>query len=129
MITAYLKNYRQSPRKVRLVANLVRGKQVEKALTVLNFLDKKASHPMKKLLESAIANAKANFNIEKAGLIVKELRVDGGVVMKRRMPRARGSAFPIKKRTSNILLVLAEKPTNNEQLTTNNKKKERSKTS
>lgn len=107
MIIASLKNYRQSPRKMRGVANLVRGKSVENALNTLNFLSKKASDPLYTLLQSAIANAKNNFNIEKEGLIIKELRVDSGYVLKRRMPRARGSASPIHKRTSHVMLVLA----------------------
>ena len=110
MITASLKNYRQSPRKVRGVANLVKGKTVEQALNTLNFLSKKAADPLYGLLLSAIANAKNNFNIEKEGLMIKEFRVDSGYILKRRMPRARGSAFPINKRTSHVLLVLAPKP-------------------
>lgn len=110
MINASLKNYRQSPRKVRLVANLIKGKSVEQALNTLNFLNKKASNPIYTLLSSAIANAKNNFNIEKDILIIKELRVDTGYTLKRRMPRARGSAYPINKRTSNISMVLAKKP-------------------
>ncbi len=110
MITASLKNYRQSPRKVRSVANLVRGKSVEHALNTLSFLSKKAADPLHGLLVSAVANAKHNFNIEKEGLVVKELRVDAGYVLKRSMPRARGSASPIHKRTSHVLLVLAPKP-------------------
>ncbi len=110
MITASLKNYRQSPRKVRSVANLVRGKSVDQALNTLNFLSKKAADPLYGLLLSAIANAKNNFKIEKEGLIIKEIRVDAGYILKRRMPRARGSAFPINKRTSHVNLVLAPKP-------------------
>jgi large subunit ribosomal protein L22 len=110
MITASLKNYRQSPRKVRSVANLVKGKTVEQALNTLNFLSKKAADPLHALLMSAIANAKNNFNIEKDALMIKELRVDSGYILKRRMPRARGSASPINKRTSHVLLVLAPKP-------------------
>jgi large subunit ribosomal protein L22 len=109
MITASLKNYRQSPRKVRSVANLVRGKSVEQALNTLDFLSKKASSPLHALLMSAIANAKNNFNIEKDNLVIKELRVDSGVVLKRRMPRARGNSYPINKRTSHVMLVLAPK--------------------
>jgi large subunit ribosomal protein L22 len=109
MITASLKNYRQSPRKVRSVANLVRGKSVEQALNTLDFLSKKASNPLHALLMSAIANAKNNFNIEKDNLVIKELRVDSGVVLKRRMPRARGNSYPINKRTSHVMLVLAPK--------------------
>ncbi len=106
MITASLKNYRQSPRKVRTVANLVRGKSVENALNTLSFLSKKAADPLYILLMSAIANAKNNFQIEKDILVVKELRVDAGKVLKRRMPRARGNSYPINKRTSHVSLVL-----------------------
>jgi large subunit ribosomal protein L22 len=107
MITASLKNYRQSPRKVRSVANLVKGKTVNQAIGTLNFINKKAGDPLLGLLNSAIANAKNNFQIERDMLMIKELRVDGGVILKRRMPRARGTAYPINKRTSHVHLVLA----------------------
>jgi len=105
---AFLKNYRQSPRKVRLVAGLIRGKNVDKALVELDFLAKGASVPMRKLLLSAVANAK-NQGIDKETLIIKELRVDKGIVMKRIMPAAMGSAHRINKRTSHVTLVLGEK--------------------
>ncbi len=107
MIKASLTNFRQSPRKVRSVANLVRGKSVVNALNTLNFLSKKAADPLYSLLQSAIANAKNNHSIEKEGLMIKELRVDGGVTLKRSMPRARGSASRINKRSSHVLMVLA----------------------
>lgn len=106
MITAKLNNYRQSPRKVRLVTNLVKGKKVEEAKSTLSFLVKRASKPLTDLVDSAIANASHNFNISSDQLFVKEFRVDGGVVLKRRMPRARGMAYPIKKRTSHIFIEL-----------------------
>ncbi|MFA6274069.1 MAG: 50S ribosomal protein L22 [Candidatus Paceibacterota bacterium] len=105
---AFLKNYRQSPRKVRLVAGLIKGKDVSEAIAQLNFLAKRAGDPVKKLLMSAIANAK-QVGIEKENLMIKELRVDKGIVMKRMMPAAMGSAHRINKRTSHITLVLAEK--------------------
>ncbi len=107
MIKASLTNFRQSPRKVRSVANLVRGKSVVSALNTLNFLNKKGADPLFVLLQSAIANAKNTYNLEKEGLMIKELRVDTGVTLKRRMPRARGTAYPINKRCSHVLLVLA----------------------
>ncbi|HEY4494656.1 MAG TPA: 50S ribosomal protein L22 [Candidatus Paceibacterota bacterium] len=110
MINASLNNFRQSPRKVRSVANLVRGKSVIDAMNTLNFLNKKASDPLYTLLQSAIANAKNNYNMEKEGLMIRDLRVDVGSTLKRRMPRARGTAYPINKRTSHILLVLAPIP-------------------
>ena len=105
---AFLKNYRQAPRKVRLVAGLVKGKSVEQALVELDFLAKRAGFPIKKLLLSAIANAK-QVGIEKENLFIKELRVDKGIVMKRMMPAAMGTGHKINKRTSHVTLVLAEK--------------------
>ena len=109
LVTAQLNNYRQSPRKVRLVASLVKGKSVEKALTVLSFTTKEASGPLAKLVQSAVRNAKNNFNIEKEALTIKDFRVDKGSTLKRSMPRARGSANPIRKRTSHVILVLESK--------------------
>lgn len=104
-VKASLSNYRQSPRKVRLVANLVRGRKVKEAVAELGFLAKRASEPVKKLIESAVANAK-HLSIPSEDLYIKEIRVDQGVVLKRSMPRARGRAFQILKRSSHILLVL-----------------------
>ena len=106
MITARLNDYRQSPRKVRLVANLVKGKKIEDAKNTLNFLIKRAAKPLSDLIDSAVANASHNFNIPVEKLFVKEFRVDEGVVLKRRMPRARGMAYPINKRTSHVFVVL-----------------------
>jgi len=105
---AFLKNYRQSPRKVRLVADLIKGKGVTEALLELDFLAKRASAPIKKLLVSAVSNAK-NMGKDQDSLIVKELRVDKGIVMKRMMPRAMGRASRINKRTSHVTLQLGEK--------------------
>jgi len=106
MITARLNDYRQSPRKVRLVANLVKGKKIEDVKNTLAFLIKRASKPIADLVDSAVANASHNFNITADQLYVKEFRVDEGVVLKRRMPRARGMAYPINKRTSHIFIQL-----------------------
>jgi large subunit ribosomal protein L22 len=105
---ATLRNYRQSPRKVRLVADLVRGKRVEDALITLTFAGKRASKPLEKLLASAVANAK-NASLDLDKLVVKEIRVDGGAILYRRRPRSRGMANPIRKRTSHINIVLVEK--------------------
>ena len=105
---AFLKNYRQSPRKVRLVASLVKGKSVADAIAQLNFLAKRAGLPIKKLLLSAVANAK-NMGIEMENLIIKELRVDKGITMKRMMPAAMGTGHRINKRTSHLNILLAEK--------------------
>jgi large subunit ribosomal protein L22 len=104
---AYLKNYRQSPRKVRLLADLVRGKSVERALSELSFMPKRAAGPLKKLIESAVANAEHNFNAKKEDLIVKEITVDSGVTLKRWRPRAFGRASSIHKHTSNVFVRLA----------------------
>ncbi|MDO8594761.1 MAG: 50S ribosomal protein L22 [bacterium] len=107
---AILNNYRQSPRKMRLVVSAVKGKTVKEAQVMLSLMPKIATVPLRKLLESAIANAKENNKISDAGaLVIKDFRVDGGVVLKRSMPRAHGSAYQILKRTSKVTLVLAER--------------------
>jgi large subunit ribosomal protein L22 len=105
---AVLKNYRQSPRKVRLLADLVRGKRVPQALQALSFMNKRASEPVTKLIQSAAANAKQKGeDVEK--LFIKSIAVDKGIVLKRFMPRARGSAAQILKRTSHIVVELGSK--------------------
>jgi len=108
-ITAKLNDYRQSPRKVRLVAGLIRGKKAEAAIDLLTVTVKRASDPMIALLKSAIANAKNNFSLNAEDLFVKSLTVDNGAILYRRMPRARGVAYPIRKRVSKITLVLGVK--------------------
>ena len=106
---AILNNYRQSPRKMRLVANAVKGKSVVEAQAILSFMPKAATVPLKKLLDSAVANAKENQKVTDAGtLVIKDFRVDPGAVLKRSMPRAHGSAYQILKRTSKVTLVLGE---------------------
>ncbi len=105
---AFLYNYRQSPRKVRLVANLIKGKNAEVALTELNFLAKRSGLPLRKMLQEAIANAK-NMGVDKEHLFVKEFTVDKGVTLRRMMPAAMGSGHRINKRTSNLALILAER--------------------
>ncbi len=102
---AVLKNYRQSPRKVRLIAGLVRGKKVKDALATLQFVEKRAAEPFAKVIRSAVANAtQAGANPD--NLIIKKVAVDKGTVIKRHMPRARGSASPINKRNSHITVEL-----------------------
>ncbi len=105
---AFLKNYRQSPRKVRLVADLIKGKRVSEAFTQLQNLPKRAALPIEKLLASAVANAKS-AGIVTEDLYLANITVNEGIVMKRSMPRARGSASRINKRTSHIMLTLIEK--------------------
>jgi large subunit ribosomal protein L22 len=105
---AILKNYRQSPRKVRLVADVIRGKKVSQALAMLKFVDKRAALPFAKVVESAVANAvQAGKSPEK--LFIKSVAVDKGTVLKRFTPRARGSASRINKRSSHISVILGEK--------------------
>lgn len=106
---AYLKNYAQSPRKVRLVAGLIKGKNVGDAISELNFLTKRAADPILKLLKSAAANAKANEGIDMDSLIVKNVLVDKGLVMRRVERKARGSANILHKRMSNIEIILDTK--------------------
>jgi len=103
---AILRSYRQAPRKVRLVANLIKGKTVPRALVELDVLPKRASGPMKKLLMSAVANAKENDGIDLVDLFVKEVRVDQGTILKRSMPKSHGTAHPIHKHTSHIMIEL-----------------------
>jgi large subunit ribosomal protein L22 len=105
---AFLKNYRQSPRKVRLVAELIKSKRVADAILILDTLPKRASGPVQTLLASAIANAK-QAGIEIDNLFVENVTVNKGIVLKRSMPRARGSASRINKRTSHVMLTLIEK--------------------
>lgn len=105
---ATLKNYRQSPRKVRLLADLVRGKEVQKALATLAFVNKRAAGPFAKLIRSAEANALQN-GAKPGTLVIKSVAVDKGTVFRRFMPRARGSASPINKRNSHITVELVQK--------------------
>ncbi len=105
---AFLKNYRQSPRKVRLVTDSIKGKRVSEAFQHLSFLPKRASLPIRKLLMSAVSNAK-QAGANEDNLFVSSVTVNKGIVMKRSMPRARGSASRINKRTSRVVLTLTEK--------------------
>lgn len=102
---ATLKNYRQSPRKVRLLADLVRGKQVSEALAMLSFVNKRAAEPFAKVLKSAIANA-AQKGADAQKLFITDVTVNKGTVFQRFMPRARGSASPINRRNSHITIEL-----------------------
>lgn len=106
---AILKNYRQSPRKVRLVAKSVVGKSVTAASLILSFMPKRSADPIKKLIDSAAANAKTNGGASIEDLIVRSIEVNKGVTLKRMRPRARGSGYPINKRTSHVVVTLASK--------------------
>ncbi len=103
---AELATYNQSPRKVRLVTDMVKGKKVEEALNALSFLPKRASLPIAKLIKSAVANAKANGEDEKA-LRIADIRVDSAGMLVRFMPRAMGRAAPIRKRRSRVIVELS----------------------
>ncbi|WP_062062060.1 50S ribosomal protein L22 [Aquimarina longa] len=107
---AKLNNCPTSPRKMRLVADLVRGEKVEKALHILRFNPKEASRRLEKLLLSAIANWQAkneDASIEDADLFVKEIRVDGGSMLKRLRPAPQGRAHRIRKRSNHVTIVVA----------------------
>ncbi len=104
---AKLRNYRQAPRKVRLVADTIRGKKVADALQSLAFLNKRSSVSFSKLLKSAVANAKQSGKGEK-NLFVKEVTVDKGITFRRYLRHAR-KVFPLKKETSHISITLGEK--------------------
>lgn len=106
---AKLNNCPTSPRKMRLVADLVRGEKVERALQILKFSSKEASRKLEKLLLSAIANWQAkneDASIEDAELFVSEIRVDGGAMLKRLRPAPQGRAHRIRKRSNHVTLVL-----------------------
>jgi len=107
-VIAKLRYLRIAPRKVRLVADLIRGKTVEEAQTILSFATKKAAQPLLKLLNSAIANAKHNFQLDPTNLYISKILVDEGPKYKRWMPRARGAVSEIQKKTSHVTLVLDE---------------------
>lgn len=107
-VKAKLKYLRIAPRKVRLVADLVRGKSVEEAQTILDFSIKRAATPLGKLLKSAIANAKSTSGLEGSNLYISKITVDEGPKLKRWRARSRGQAFEIQKKTSHINLVLSE---------------------
>ncbi|KKR07330.1 MAG: 50S ribosomal protein L22 [Parcubacteria group bacterium GW2011_GWC1_39_29] len=102
-------NLRLAPRKVRAVVNLIRGKGVNEALDQLEFLIRRPSSPVIKLVKSAIANAENNFHLVRENLFIKEIKVDEGVKLKRFMPRGFGRASTIQKKTSHITLVLDER--------------------
>jgi large subunit ribosomal protein L22 len=104
---AELNNYRQAPRKVRLVADLVRGQKVPVALAQLQFLPKRAAAPVAKLINSAVANAlQLTPGATPENFKIKTISVNGGQTLKRMMPRARGSGNRINKRTSRLALTL-----------------------
>ena len=108
-INAQLKYAHIAPRKMRLVADMVRGRNTSDAEIVLNGLIKRSAGPVLKLLKSAVANAVHNFQLDESGLYVKDIKVNGGPVAKRMMPRAFGRGATIRKRTSHVVMVLEQR--------------------
>ncbi len=102
------KTVRYTPRKVRLVLDLVRGKSVDEAMAILKFMPNHAATAVAKVVKSATANATHNFQLNEKALYVKECYANEGVVMKRFMPRAKGNAAQILKRTSHITVVVSD---------------------
>ena len=108
-VKASLKFVRVGDQKARTVANMIRGKSVNDAIRILTYQNKKAATMIKKLVESAVANAEKKEVIDVDNLFVKTIMVDKGPFMKRYQPRAQGRAFVIKKKSSHINLVLDER--------------------
>ena len=100
---------RIAPRKVRVVMDLIRGKSVSQALSILKFTPKSASQVLEKVVASAAANAENNYNMNKDALYISECYADQGPTLKRYRPRAQGRAAAIQKKTSHITVVLTEK--------------------
>ena len=106
---AYLRYVRIAPRKVQIVCDLIRGKDVDTATAILMQTPKAASEPLMKLLKSAAANAENNFGMDPSKLYVAEVYATPGPILKRMMPRAQGRAYRINKRTSHVTLAVTEK--------------------
>ncbi len=105
---AELKYARIAPRKVKIVADLIRGKNVDEALAIVKFTPKASSEIVEKLLKSAIANAENNHGMDRSKLVVSSIYANQGPTLKRIRPAAKGSAVRIRKRTSHITIVLRE---------------------
>ena len=104
--SAKLRYLRIAPRKVRLVVDLIRGKKVTEAQNILRFARKKGADPVLKTLNSAVASAKANKQLDESGLYISKITVDEGPKLKRWLPRARGVASPMQKKVSHITIEL-----------------------
>lgn len=107
-IKARTRMIRISPRKVRIIGDVIKKRNVNEAMGILTYMPQKASSILKKLLDSAIANARQKKYVDVDNLYVKNVMVDGGPVMKRFLPRAMGRATKIRKRTSHITMILDE---------------------
>ncbi len=108
-VRAVERHIRMSPQKVRLVLDVVRGKPVSEALAILRFLPQRAATPVAKAVKSAAANAENNFNMDPDDLVITHVSADEGRTLKRWRPRARGRVNQILKRSSHVVVVVAEK--------------------
>lgn len=108
-VRAVARHIRMSPTKVRRVLTTIRGKPVKEALAILNFLPQRAATPVSKLVKSAAANAENNFNLDRDDLIIVRVQADEGPMLKRWIPRARGRANQILKRSSHITVAVSAK--------------------
>ncbi len=109
LVRAHARSLRISPRKMRLVTNLVKDLRVNDAVTQLQFVNKKGAKMLQKLLQSAAANAEHNFSLNRDNMFIKTITCDMGPVMKRSFPRARGSAFMIRRKMSHVNVILEER--------------------
>ncbi len=109
LVRAHARSLRIAPRKMRLVTNLVKDMRVNDAVTQLQFLNKKGAKMLQKLLQSAAANAENNFSLNRDNMFIKTITCDMGPVMKRSFPRARGSAFMIRRKLSHVNVILEER--------------------
>ena len=109
LVRAHARSLRIAPRKMRLITNLVKNMRLNDAMTQLQFTNKKAAVMLQKLLQSAAANAENNFSLNRDGLFIKEITCDMGPVLKRSFPRARGSAFMIRRKMSHVNVILEER--------------------
>ncbi len=109
LVRAHARNLRIAPRKMRLVTNLVKNMRVNDALVQLQFTNKKAAIMVSKLLQSAMANAENNFSLKRDGMFIQSITCDMGPVMKRSFPRARGSAFIIRRKMCHVNVILEER--------------------
>lgn len=127
-VKAQLKYLRISPKKVRLTTGILKGLTIKEAQAQLKNLNKKSSESILKLLNSAVANAEHNYGFKKEDLYISKILVDPGPSLKRYRPRARGSVFPISKRTSHVTIFLSSlKPQTSKTVESESKAKEASK--
>jgi large subunit ribosomal protein L22 len=106
MAHAFLKGFRESPRRVRMVAEMIRGKKAEDALAILAFQPRKAAKMLSKVLNSAIANATENDELDADSLVVTKVEIDGGPTQKRWLPRSMGRANRLNRRTSHVTVTV-----------------------